>query len=462
MAIIYGQDTLYFSDVVSALSVALDLTEGQPMGHAIRSCILGMRIAQELKISAQSRSNLYYALLLKDSGCSANAPRLHHIMGCDDIQAKREIKLENWSEVSVSGLKYLVRNALPQAAWPRRIAAIGRLALNRRRINAEMIGARCERGAEIARKLGLGEPVAEAIRCLDEHWDGGGYPDGRKGEEIPLLARILAVSQAVEVFASARGRSEALKMVLQRQGSWFDPEIVRAIRSLEADEDLWQGLGASNARQRVLQMEPGIAIPASPERLDDLCSAFAQVIDAKSPYTFNHSVGVCAASIEIAEGMGLAPATLTMVRRAALLHDIGKLSVSNVILEKAGPLNDGEWAVMRMHPVYTRMILENISGFNKLAFVAAAHHERLDGTGYPERLTAQQMTVPARIVATADVFQALRESRPYREGLAPEAVFAIMRKEIPHRLDADCLAVLESKVLRLGSETASKAASVGA
>jgi putative nucleotidyltransferase with HDIG domain len=209
-------------------------------------------------------------------------------------------------------------------------------------------------------------------------------------------------------------------------------------------------------------MEPGTAILASPERLDNLCSAFAQVIDAKSPYTFNHSIGMCAASIEIAAGMGLDPATVTMVRRAALLHDIGKLSVPNTILEKPGALNDREWGVMKMHPVYTRMILENISGFNRLAFVAAAHHERLDGTGYPEGLRATQLSGPARIVAVADVFQALSESRPYRQGLPPETVFSIMHKDIPHRLDADCLAVLESRESRITSSMASKAASAGA
>ncbi len=150
----------------------------------------------------------------------------------------------------------------------------------------------------------------------------------------------------------------------------------------------------------------------------------------------------------MAVGMALAPAVITMVRRAALLHDIGKLSVSNAILEKPGKLTESEWKIMRMHPVYTRIILEKISGFENLAFIAGAHHERLDGLGYPNGLTAAQLTLPARIVAVADVFQALSEQRPYRDGLSLEVVLGMMDKDVPHRLDPDCVAVLKKKKTR--------------
>jgi HD-GYP domain-containing protein (c-di-GMP phosphodiesterase class II) len=147
--------------------------------------------------------------------------------------------------------------------------------------------------------------------------------------------------------------------------------------------------------------------------------------------------------------MALAPNTIQMIRRAALLHDIGKLSVSNTILEKPGKLNDEEWKVMRLHPVYTRVVLKAVSGFENLSFVAAAHHERLDGTGYPDGLFAAQMPLTARIIAVADVFQALTEKRPYRESLEFDVVMGIMEKDAPHRLDGDCL-----DVLRRGAVTA--------
>ncbi len=436
-------ETIRLSEVVSALSIALDLTEGQPMGHAIRSCILGMRIAEELQLPGQQRSDLYYALLLKDSGCSSNAARLCQIMGADEIKAKCEVKFEDWTKASISGLRYLLRNVLPGAPLSRRIARIVQIALEQRRNNAELIGTRCERGAEIARKIGLSEATAEAIYCLDEHWNGAGYPESRRGDEIPLLARIMNVSQTMDVFGHRFGAEAAVKAISARSGRWFDPEIARVVRSLEHNQELWETVNGANAREHVLQMEPGVALPASPERIDNICHAFAQVIDAKSPYTFHHSVGVADAATKICEQMALAPATSTLVRRAALLHDIGKLSVSNAILEKPGKLTSEEWTIMRMHPVYTRTILMNIRGFDHLADVAAAHHERLDGTGYPEGRTADRMNIPARIIAVADVYQALSEERPYRKALSTETVFGIMQTDSPTRLDQDCFEALK-------------------
>jgi putative nucleotidyltransferase with HDIG domain len=236
-----------------------------------------------------------------------------------------------------------------------------------------------------------------------------------------------------------------VKAVAERGGRWFDHEIVRVVQSLEHDHDLWRRVQSSDAREHVLSMEPGIALPASPERIDSICQAFAQVIDAKSPYTFHHSVGVAEAASLIADQMCLAPPTCTLVRRAALLHDIGKLSVSNAILEKPGKLTAEEWTIMRMHPAYTRTILRNIRGFDQLAYVAAAHHERLDGTGYPEGLTSEDMSIPARIIAVADVYQALTEKRPYRESLPLDVVFAMMDRDAPHRLDAECLRALKQR-----------------
>ncbi|MDP9159880.1 MAG: HD domain-containing protein [Acidobacteriota bacterium] len=445
------QAAIRLSDVVSALSIALDLTEGQPMGHSIRSCIIGMRIAEELQLPDYDRRDLYYALLLKDSGCSSNAARMHQIMGSDDLQSKSEVKFEDWTKPSLSGLRYLNRNVMPGAPFWRRAMRMLKLGLEQKRNNAELIGARCERGAEIARKIGLSENAAQAIHALDEHWNGGGYSEGRKGKDIPQLARIMNVSQTMEVFAFRSGPAEAVKVISDRSGRWFDPEIVRVARSLGYDQALWERLRASNAREFVLQMEPGVAVPASAERIDSLCEAFAQVIDAKSSYTFQHSVGVTDAAVDIAEGMALAPSMITMVRRAALLHDIGKLSVSNAILEKPGKLTDAEWKIMKMHPVYTRMILEKISGFEHLAFVAGAHHERLDGKGYPDGLSASQMTLPARIVAVADVFQALSEKRPYRDSLPTEVVMRMMETDVPHRLDAECVTVLKAKKALAGA-----------
>jgi HD-GYP domain-containing protein (c-di-GMP phosphodiesterase class II) len=439
------QNSIRLSEVVSALSLALDLTEGQPMGHAIRSCILGMRIAEELELPSQDCSDLYYALLLKDSGCSSNAARMHAILGSDEIQAKREVKLQDMAKVSLAGVVYMFNNIMPEAPWWQRIVRLLEVGAQRKQINAELVGARCERGADIARMIGLSENAALAIRGLDEHWDGSGYPDGAKGAETPILARIINLSQTLEVFAAEDGPETAIKVAIERSGTWFDPDLVKIVKSLRNDQMLWARATADDPRPYVLQMEPGAALPATPERIDSLCRAFAQVIDAKSPYTFNHSVGVAEAAVRIAQGMALSPTTVQMIRRAGLLHDIGKLSVSNAILEKPGKLTDEEWKVMKLHPVYSRVVLKAISGFENISFVAGAHHERLDGSGYPDGLSADQMPLTARIVAAADVYQALSEKRPYRESLPHEVVMGIMGRDANTKIDGACLDVLNKK-----------------
>ena len=445
MSVTGPESTIRLSEVISALSVALDLTEGQPMGHSIRSCILGMRLAEKLQLSVQERADLYYALLLKDAGCSSNSARLHQIMGSDDLRTKFEVKFEDWTRVSLSGARYLARNVMPGAPLHLRLRRMAQVALKQNDNNAALIGARCQRGAQIARHLGFSEAVACAIQELDEHWDGHGYAEGRKGEEISVLARIMNVSQTMEVFAARLGAQAAIDAVIERRGRWFDPEIVRAAESLANDTDLWQTFRAENVLEHVLGLEPGIAVAATPQRIDDICEAFAEVIDAKSPYTFQHSNGVAAVSCLIAEELGLGPSTLVLVRRAALLHDIGKLGVSNAILEKPGKLNDAEWQAMRKHPAYTRIILEKISSFEHLAYVAGAHHERLDGTGYPEGLTAGQLTLPARVIAVADMFQALTEKRSYRGSVPIDIVFGMMDGEAISRLDNECLSALKRR-----------------
>ena len=415
------------------------------MGHAVRSCILGMRIAQELQLPQQECADLYYALLLKDAGCSTNAARMFQILGSDDIRAKKEVKFEDWTKPSLSGLQYLMRNVLPGKSAARRLVKAIEVGLQQNKNNAAVIGARCERGAEIARKIGMSEATAQGIHQLDEHWNGAGYPEHRKGEEISLLARIMNVSQTLEVFASSRSPIDGIQVVSERGGTWFDPEIVRVVRTLETDEPLWKKFSSQEAREYVMQMEPGVAVSASPERIDDICQAFAQVIDAKSHYTYSHSMGVASAAVEIAEALNLAPQTVTMVRRAALLHDIGKLSVSNAILEKPGKLTEEEWDAVRMHPVYTRLILRMITGFEHLSFIAASHHERLDGKGYPENLDGDNLPLTARILCVADVYQALSEKRPYREGLSSKVVFGMMEKDAPNRLDPKCLDALKQQ-----------------
>src|SRR4051794_39437189 len=193
-----GPAVVRLSEVIGALSYALDLTEGEPPGHAVRSCAIGMRVAEELGLDAAERSDLFYALLLKDAGCSANSAKMAALFGADDQVAKRTSKRVNWSK-SLPALLWSVRTVAPGGSLRARSARL-RAIKDEGQVTRALMRARCERGAQIARLLGFTEATAEAIRALDEHWDGHGQPRGLRGAEIPLLGRVLCLAQTAEVF----------------------------------------------------------------------------------------------------------------------------------------------------------------------------------------------------------------------------------------------------------------------
>ena len=445
--------SISLSEIISALSYALDLTEGAVHGHALRSCLLGMRIAAEARLSPEQTGSLYFALLLKDVGCSSNASRMCQIVGGDDRAVKAGVKFEDWTQPhkpSLAGLKMLWSNVLPDAGAAAKLGRMLRIGLNQHKNNEEMISLRCDRGERIVRKLGMGDAAAEAVRSLDEHWDGDGYPDRIRGEQIPLLARICAVAQHLDVFSIGRGTQRAMETLEKRSGSWFDPELVRVAVSLHRAGMLWAQCRPEDpeedTRQAVLDLDSGRRHHLESSRIDQICEAFADVVDAKSHFTFRHSMGVADAALGIAENMGLPSDRMLLVRRAALLHDVGKLSVSNSILDKRTALNPDEWSTVYRHPSITRLILERVAPFREMAVVAGEHHEKLDGSGYPHRLEAKDLSLESRVIAVADVYAALSEDRPYRPGLMLDEIISIMTKLVPHQLDADCFDALISVV----------------
>src|SRR5271170_60468 len=266
--------SISLSEIISALSYALDLTEGAVHGHALRSCLLGMRIAAEAQLPSDQTSGLYFALLLKDIGCSSNASRLCQIVGGDDRVIKAGVKFEDWTKPhkpNLSTLKLLWKNVLPRAGAAAKVARILHIGLTQHKNNQEMIGLRCDRGADIITKLGMGELAAEAVRSLDEHWDGSGYPDSIKGEQVPLLARICAVAQHLDIFSIGRGTQMAIDTLLERSGTWFDPQLVRIALSLHRRGTLWVNCGPSDAeqdtRQAVLDLDAGTRHQLEPDQI---------------------------------------------------------------------------------------------------------------------------------------------------------------------------------------------------
>jgi putative nucleotidyltransferase with HDIG domain len=416
------------TEVLGALSYALDLTEGQPMGHSVRTTMIGMKIGEQLGLSDDQRSALFYTLLLKDLGCSSNASRLSNLFGADDRILKKAHKLIDWTDTR-DVARYAMKHTMPGQSRFRR--AVHALSLGRKAqsIGQEMIATRCERGAEIARTLSLPRGCAEAIFALDEHWDGNGLPLGLRGSAIPMLARIAGLAQTVEVFADAFDVQTAYEVAHKRRGTWFDPVLVDCLDAFRLDAKFWGTLRAADSLAALQGYEPPDRVVFADElRLDTVAEAFAKVIDAKSPYTARHSQNVAFLASRTAKEMGMTAREVRGIRRAALLHDVGKLGVSNSILDKPSALDAEETIEVRRHTWYTYDILSRVTRFQRFAPLAAAHHERIDGTGYHLGIGGEDLSMSARILAVADVCEALSSDRPYRKGMEIAGVMSRMEE----------------------------------
>ncbi len=436
------------AELLGALSHALDMTEGQPAGHCVRCCFIGTQIGQEIGISEYQLWELYYTLLLKDLGCSSNAARICQLYLADDIQFKHDFKQIDGS--LPQALRFVLAHTGLQAGLTERFRALINVFQNGGNIARELIETRCQRGADIARKMRFSEAVAQGIQNLDEHWNGGGLPDGLAGVEIPLYARIALMAQVIDVLHTSSGRDAAIREVENRSGTWFDPQLVGAFTRVTARAEFWDELSAPDIQRRIFAFEPARHKTAVDEEyLDDIAAAFAQVINSKSPFTSGHSERVTLFTDMVAEELGVPLDRRRWLKRAALLHDIGKLGVSNAILDKPGKLDDAEWAAMKLHAAHSETILSRIAAFRDLAAVAGAHHERLDGKGYPRGLKGDQIVLETRIITTADIFDALTADRPYRAAMPVSKALAIMAEMAGTAIDPDCLQALRRALRRV-------------
>ena len=434
-----------FSELMGALSHALDLTEGQPRGHCIRVCWIGTHIGKKIGLRVPALRDLYYTLLLKDLGCSSNAARICELYLTDDLKFKRDFKTVGDGLPDV--LRFVFRHTGLKAGLAGRLRSVAHILRNGVQIADELIKTRCTRGADIARQLRFGDAVATGIGSLDEHWNGHGRPEGLAGQVIPLYARIALLSQIVDVFHTLGGRAAAMRELNNRAGSWLDPELVRTMEEVANDAGFWSMLASPELELSVFAMEPGAgAVTLDDDYLDDIAAAFGQIVDSKSPFTSGHSARVAVIVDAIAAHLGLVPARRRWLKRGALLHDVGKLGVSNSILDKPGPLDAGEWVSVRQHPVHTEAILSRIGAFSELARVAGAHHERLDGAGYPRGLKAEQISLETRIITTADIFDAISAERPYRGAVPVPETLVIMAKTVGTAIDPLCFDALQQTV----------------
>ncbi|HTI23679.1 MAG TPA: HD domain-containing phosphohydrolase [Kutzneria sp.] len=426
------------AEVLASLSLAIDLGLGQPMEHMLRAALIATRLADRLGLDDTQRGTAFYATLVAWIGCHADSHELSRWFG-DDIAYRADSYQVNWQ-----GLPFLRLLAThvgqDQGPLSRGLTAAAFFVKIKGRLS-DLIHSHCSSAAGLADRLGLGDRVREALACTFERYDGSGLPGGRSGDDIPIEMRIVHLAEVAEVFLRQDGVDAAVAMAKSRAGSQFDPAVVEAFESTDLegllDDDVWTA---------ALRQAPDNTSSLTEAELDDLLLAIGDFADLKCPFTIGHSRGVAELAAQAARGCGLPEPDVRLVRRAALVHDLGRMGVPNSLWEKPGPLTEAEWERVRLHPYLTGRILRRVPGLEQVAAIAAAHHERLDGSGYPLGAAGAALAPLARLLGAADTYHALTEMRPHRGPYGPDDAAEILRRQAREsRLDAQAVeAVLQA------------------
>jgi HD-GYP domain-containing protein (c-di-GMP phosphodiesterase class II) len=300
----------------------------------------------------------------------------------------------------------------------------------------DMIAHHAAIARSLGEQLGLPDEVLESLGSAYEQWDGKGWPGKLEGEEVPLPARVSQLAEFAEVAFRVGGVAAVRDLALRRGGKQFDPELA-GLLAREA-ETILSDLDTVVTWDAVIESEPALAVVVSGERFDQSLTAIANFVDLKSPYTLGHARAVADLAAAAGADLGLSAAEIRTLWRAGLVHDLGRLGVSNSIWDKPRALGAGEWERVRLHPHITERMLRQSEALAPLGAIAVQHRERLDGSGYPRGLSGGAISRPARILAAADAYQAMREPRPYRAALSSKGGAGELRAEArAGRLDAD-------------------------
>jgi HD-GYP domain-containing protein (c-di-GMP phosphodiesterase class II) len=399
------------AELLGSLSLATDLAAGLPPETALRTAVVATRLGAAAGISDSGLADLYYTGLLRFLGCSAFAHEMaHRYAAGDDLGLLRELTTADATR-RLTVLRGAWRGIDRQAGWRQRTQAFARLA-RQSGAGAEVGTAHCELAVALARRLNVGETVVAALGEIYERWDGDGTPAGLRGSDINLTARVVHVAWRLCAHLALSGADRAVGELQLRRGKELDPGLTSlAVRNVRS---LLQGLTGTAVFTTFLDAEPTPAAPLGPNRLRDIAAAFGAFADVKSPYTTGHSQRVARFAVAGARAMGLAPRATAELENAALLHDVGRVAVTNGIWDKRTPLSRVEWNSVQTHSFETDRILRRSALLAPAAALASRTHERLDGAGYHRGSAGTAITAPARLLAAADVFAALGEPRPHR------------------------------------------------
>ena len=424
-------------ELLGALSLVSDLGMGQPMEHNLRQCLIASRLGERVGLDDRGRRGVVHAGILAWVGCHVDAYEQTKWFG-DETALKGDQRLVDLGS-DVAGMAFLVGHI-----------GKGRPVLHRVRTGFGFIGGGGMKDVDamldnhwqavdsFAGRLGLDDDVRRCIKQTFERWDGKGVPDGACGDEIDITSRLVALADVVEVFHRVGGVDDAISVARERSGTQFDPDLVDLFG--EVAEEIFDELDGATSWDAVMAAEPSLADPLTDDALDRALEATADFVDVKSPFTIGHSRGVADLAADAADHLGLPSDDSTAVRRAGLLHDLGRLGVPNSVWDKEGELTVTEAERVRFHPYLTERTLAASGGLAPLGALAVQHHERLDGSGYPRGLKADSITAGGRVLAAADTYRTKTEPRPHRDTATGSEAAQLLRAEVRDgRLDGEAV-----------------------
>ena len=414
------------SQLLAAVSLGTDLGMGHPMEHVLRQSAIALRLAERLGLPPAEREVVYYSSLLAWVGCHVDAYEQAKWFG-DDLALKREIRFVDEGR-ALDLTRFVLRNL-----------GAGRPALARARLAATFAGDGRRVVDEISEnhwrtvdclmdRLGLSDSIRASVGQTFERWDGKGDPDGVAGADLRMATRLVNLADVVEVFHHAAGVDAAVAVARERSGTQFDPRLVELF--CESAEEIFAELDAATSWEALMASEPRLDRELSEDELDRALGAIADFVDLKSPYTLGHSTGVAELAAAAGTAYGLPPHDVRALCRAALLHDLGRLGVSNAVWDSTARLSAAEMERVRMHPYLTERMLASTPALSSLASLAGQHHERLDGSGYPQGLVGDAISPAARILGAADFYRGKLEPRPHRPAASAVDTAALLREEV--------------------------------
>jgi HD-GYP domain-containing protein (c-di-GMP phosphodiesterase class II)/DNA-binding CsgD family transcriptional regulator len=423
-------------ELAAAISLATDLAMGQPMEHGLRTCLLAVQFGRRAGLSEAELVDVYYLALLRWLGATAETPLVAAWFGDEIVARGRSLTIDFGSRWEVVG--DMIRFGGEGQRPGRRLeTTVGAIAGGHRAVD-RIFEASCEVAQRLARRLGVRPSITAGLGQVFERWDGRGRPQGVRGEELTLPARVVQLAHDADVFHRI-GRVEAVHDVLERRaGHMYDPELAR--RFARDARAVFLELDRIAIWDAVLDSEAGTQPVLSEVEFDTGLTVIADFADLKSPYMTGHSRGVAALGESAVLAAGLSTEVGILTRRAGLVHDIGRTGIPSGIWDKEGALSELEVERVRFHPYLTERVLARPDALAELGALAGLHHERMDGSGYHRGVPGVAQPAAAPILAVADAYHAMTERRPHRDAISPQASADQLRLEVgAGRLSGDAV-----------------------